>query len=138
MPSSDELLEVYVDRSLGATVVPAAVRARGVVVHAEIEIFGRVAEGVPDTEWLERAGREGWIVFTKDTRLRYRVDEVAALVRHRVRVFVLTAGNLGASEQAARFVNNLNRIRRVSRRPGPYVYAVHARGLERLWPRDPS
>lgn len=138
MQSSDEQLEVYVDRSLGTTVVPAAIRARGIVVHTEIEVFGRVANGVSDTEWLERAGSEDWIVFTKDTRLRYRTDEIAALTVHRVRVFVLTAGNLGATEQAARFVNNLNRIRRVSRRPGPCVYAVHMRGLERLWPRDSS
>lgn len=138
MPSSDELLEVYVDRSLGSTVVPSALRERGVVVHTELEVFGHVAEGVTDTEWLTTAGRSGWIVFTKDGRLRYRKDELAALVEHRVRAFVLTAGNLGAAEQAKRYVSNLGRIRRAARRSGPYVYAVHARGLERLWPKDAS
>lgn len=138
MPSSDEQLEVYVDRSLGSTVVPAALRPLGVVVHTEVEVFGPVAEGVTDAQWLEAAGRSGWIVFTKDGRIRYRKGELATLVEHRVRAFVLTAGNLGAAEQAARFVSNLGRIRRTARRPGPYVYAVHPRGLERLWPKDPS
>ena len=38
MPSSDEQLEVYVDRSLGSTVVPAALRALGVVAHTELEV----------------------------------------------------------------------------------------------------
>ena len=138
MPSSDEQLEVYVDRSLGSTIVPAALRALGVVAHTELEVFGSIAEGVTDTQWLEVAGRSGWIVFTKDGRIRYRKDELSALVEHRVRAFVLTAGNLGAAEQATRFVSNLGRIRRTVRRPGPYVYAVHPHALERLWPKDPS
>ena len=102
MLSSDEQLEVYIDRSLGSTVAPAALRQFGVVVHTELEVFGHVAEGVTDSQWLEVAGRSGWIVFTKDGQIRYRQDELAALMEHRVRAFVLTAGNPGAAEQAAR------------------------------------
>ena len=36
------------------------------------------AQEVADDEWLERAGREGWIVFTKDKRIRYRHVEIEA------------------------------------------------------------
>ncbi len=70
MPSSDEPLEIYVDRSLGQLIVPEALRGLGIAVKTEVEVFGVVPAGVPDGVRLERAGREGWVVFTKDGRIR--------------------------------------------------------------------
>ena len=101
-------------------------------------MFGRVPEGVRDDVWLERAGNEGWAVFTKDGRIRYRVAEIAALAANRLKTFVLSGGNLSGAEQAQHYVRNINRIRRVCRHPGPFVYAVHARGIEQLWPKNAS
>jgi len=138
VPSSDEPLEIYVDRSLGQLTVPAALRGLGLTVRTEVEVFGHVQEGVPDDVWLERAGAEGWVVFTKDGRIRYRVAEIAALAANRVKTFVLSGGNLSGPEQAQHYVRNINRIRRVCRHPGPFVYAVHARGIEQLWPKEAS
>lgn len=135
MPSSDEPLEIYVDRSLGQLIVPEALRGLGVTVRTEVEIFGAVSAGVPDAVWLERAGREGWVVFTKDARIRYRVAEIGVLAANGVKAFVLSGGNLSGSEQAQHFVRNLNRILRACRQRGPFVYSVHARGIERLWPK---
>lgn len=63
MPSSDEPLEIYVDRSLGQLIVPGALRQLGLIVHTEVDVFGCVPEGVPDPVWLDRAGREGWIIL---------------------------------------------------------------------------
>jgi hypothetical protein len=65
VPGCDSPLELYVDFGLGRTVVEN-LRAAGLDVRSEHEIFGRRPEGVPDTEWLERAGREGWVVLSKD------------------------------------------------------------------------
>jgi hypothetical protein len=136
VPSSGEPLEVYVDRSLGEVIVSEALRRLGLVVKTEVEVFGDVPQGVPDAVWLERAGRENWVVFTKDTRIRYRAAEISALAGNRVRAFVLSSGNLSGAEQAQRFVRNINRIRRACRHEGPFVYAVHANTIERLWPGD--
>ena len=133
MPSSDELLEIYVDRSLGQTIVPAALRALGITVHTEVSVFGRVREGVPDSVWLERAGSEGWVVFTKDAMIRYRIAERAALASGMVRAFVLAQGNLSGSDQAERFVRNIHRIRRACRSQGPFIYAVHANRIVRIF-----
>ena len=47
-----------------------------------------------DEEWLAEVGRRGWVVLTKDTRIRYRTTELAALMRSGVTAFVLTSGNL--------------------------------------------
>jgi predicted nuclease of predicted toxin-antitoxin system len=134
VPSSEEPLEVYVDRSLGQVIVPEALSALGLVVHTEASVFGRVPEGVPDPTWLDRAGREGWIVFTKDTRIRYRMVELTALAGEGVRAFVLSGGNLSGREQADRFVRNMNRIRQACRRQGPFIYAVQADRIVRIFP----
>jgi hypothetical protein len=52
-----------------------------------------------------------------------------------VKAFVLTSGNLVAAEQADRFLKNISRIERAARTVGPFIYAVHSRRIERLWPR---
>lgn len=57
-------------------------------------------ETIADTDWLTRAGREGWAVLLKDERIRYRPAERAALHRHHVRAFCLTSGNLRAADMA--------------------------------------
>jgi hypothetical protein len=134
VPSAEQP-EVYVDSSLGQATVPEALRAIGFLVHTEVAVFGRVRQGVEDTVWLERAGREGWIVLTKDARIRYRTAELATLVAGEVRAFVLAGGNLGASEQAARFVRNINRIRQACRHPGPFIYSVYADQILRIFPK---
>ena len=89
-----------------------------------------------DAVWLERAAREGWVVLTKDARIRYRAAEIGALAANRVRAFVLARGNLSATQQAQWFAQNINRIRRACREEGPFVYSVHARRIERLWPKE--
>jgi hypothetical protein len=100
-----------------------------------VEVFGRRSEGVPDVEWLERCGRERWVVLSKDKRLRHDRDQQAMMVEHGVKAFVLTSGNLVAAEQADRFLKNISRIERAARTVGPFIYAVHSRRIERLWPR---
>ena len=39
------------------------------------------------------AGSRGWIVLTKDERIRYRPNERRALLRSGVRAFILTGRN---------------------------------------------
>jgi len=134
VPSSASPLEFYVDLGLGRTVVEI-LRDHGLDVRSEIEIFGRRPEGVPDVEWLERAGLKGWVVFSKDKRLRHDRDQQAMMVEHQVKAFVLTSGNLKAPEQAARFLENIERIERVARAETVCIYAVHAHRIERLWPQ---
>lgn len=79
--------------------------------------------------WLEAAGQRGWIVFTKDQRLRYRPLEIAALRSSGARVFILVAGNLRGVEIASLFVAALPAIYRVLRaNHGPFVARVAKTG----------
>ena len=132
MHASPQSFEVYIDRSLGRNIVPGALRALGITVHTEHDVFGDRTPPVPDEEWLERVGREGWVAFTKDTRIRYRASETDALVRFGVRAFVLSSGNATGRQQAEIYVANLLAIRAAATSPGPYVYAVRRSGIERL------
>jgi hypothetical protein len=132
VPRSQPPLEAFVDRGLGRYLVPQALRDAGLVVHTMVDVFGTREEQVADDEWLARAGREGWIVLTKDKRIRYRHAEIEAIRMHRVKAFVLASGSLTGQQQAARFVANVERIRAAAQDAGPFVYAVYERRIARL------
>lgn len=98
------------------------------------EVYGERDERVSDVEWLELCGRGSLPVLTKDRRLRYRPAEIEAIRRFGVRAFVLTGGSLRAIEQAARFQRSRLRIEAACAAPGPFVYAVHADRIVRIFP----
>lgn len=96
--------------------------AAGLQVEIHDDHFARDEE---DRVWLKAVGERGWVVFTKDQRLRYRPLEIAALRASKARVFVLTAGNLRGVEIASVFLNALPRIfRLIHSRPGPFIARV--------------
>lgn len=89
-------------------------------------------ETIADEEWLELAGTMGWTVFMKDTRIRYNTAERSAVAQHAVRAFCLSNQNLPADAMARRFLDNLDAIELAATEPGPFIFAVHERRIERL------
>jgi hypothetical protein len=71
------------------------------------------AQDTPDEEWLTRAGREGWIVLTKDKLIRKRPIERAALAASNVRAFVFTGGNMSGIEMAESIVGAIPQMLRI-------------------------
>lgn len=55
----------------------------------------------PDEEWLEVAGKQGWIVLTRDKNIRRKPNELRAFRDHGVIGFVLTSGDASAADTAA-------------------------------------
>jgi len=55
----------------------------------------------PDEEWLEAAGKQGWIVLTRDKNIRRKPNELRAFQDHGVIGFVLTSGDASAADTAA-------------------------------------
>lgn len=126
------LPDLFLDRSLGRRQVPA-LRDAGLRLHTLAEVYGVPAdEDVADTDWLELAGQRGWPVLMKDERIRYRPSERAAVVAHRVQAFCLTGGNLRAAAMAEQYLAVVEELAQACLRPGPFLYAVSARGLRRL------
>jgi hypothetical protein len=122
------------DRSLGGRDVADALRRAGWTVRTHHEVYGDRDQEIEDIEWLELCGREGWPALTMDRRIRYRPAEIAAVRRYSVRLFALTSGNLTAADQAARFIRNEVRIEAACAQPGPFMYAVHASRIVRIFP----
>ena len=112
----------FIDRSLGIEPLRTRLADAGLEVKTHDDHFPRDAE---DSVWLRAVGERGWIVFTKDQRLRYRPMEIAALRASKTRAFVLTAGNLRGSEIADIFVDALPRIYRIlDNHSGPFVARI--------------
>jgi predicted nuclease of predicted toxin-antitoxin system len=124
----------FIDRSLGKKAVADALRQANLEVHVHDEYFPRDAR---DEEWLAEVGRRGWVVLTKDTRIRYRAAELAALMRSGVTAFVLTSGNLRGAEMAEIFLKALPAIcRLVARYTPPFVASVTKSGSVSLLVRS--
>lgn len=133
MSHPDGLPDLFLDRSLGRIKVPRLLRAAGLRLVTLSEHYGVPAdEGFADDEWLELAGRRGWVVFMKDTRIRYNRAEREAVKAHRVRCFCLANQSLAGDEMAARFLGNLAAIERACEERGPFIYAVHRTRIEKL------
>jgi hypothetical protein len=126
--------EFFVDRSLGKSIVEG-LRAIGLTVHSMADVYGeKRAQLLPDEVWLRDAGKNDWIVLTKDDAIRRRPVERDALIEAAVRVFCLTNRNMRGAEQTERFISNRHRILRQAGKSGPYIYGVYEKNLKRLWP----
>ena len=91
------------------------------------------APDAPDEEWLKGAGAAGWVVITKDTRIRYRDPERAALIAANVRACVFTTADLNGAEMASMVVKALPAISRLcSRVPAPFIARIGKAGRVNL------
>jgi len=74
-------------------------------------------------------GERGWLILTKDKRIRYRKLEFAAVKQARVRLFVLTAGQITAVEMGEIFVKALKKMERLAiKHDEPFIARVTKAG----------
>lgn len=66
-----------------------------------IALTQRFPANTPDEEWLQVVGEQGWILLTRDEKIRRRPNELQAFRDYGVVGFVLTAGNASAADTAA-------------------------------------
>lgn len=87
-------------------------------------------QNAADEDWLPLVGARGWIVLSKDKRLRKVPLQREALVSAGVRAFVMTAGNLTGSEMANAFLLNMQQIvLKATTHPAPFVAGVSTSGV---------
>jgi hypothetical protein len=136
-----DALEFFTDRDLG-TRFPEILTAAGLTVRRHRDLF---PPDCPDEVWLEAVGKARWIALSHDTRIRYKPNELAAVVRHRVRLLVVI-GKAPYPELARHFVATAPKITEfVEQHPAPWIAKVyrplaielakhpHARGSVLLW-----
>jgi len=110
----------FTDRDLG-TRFPEILRSAGLSVEHHRDHFPPDAR---DEDWLATIGTRGWIALTHDRRIRYKPNELAAVVRHRVALLVLV-GRAPYPTLATAFVATLPRIESfLARHEAPFIAKV--------------
>jgi hypothetical protein len=69
--------------------------------------------------------KKGWIVLTKDRRIRYRTLERLAVIKAKVAVFTPTAGDLQGAEMARIFIKAIPTMRRfIAKHKPPFIARI--------------
>lgn len=111
----------FTDRDLGKR-FPQILAAAGAVVERHGDHF---AHDCPDEAWLESVGQRDWVVVTHDARIRYKPNELAAVVRHRVAMLVVV-GHAPYPRLAEHFVVTLPKITAfLARHEAPFIAKVY-------------
>ena len=120
---------IFIDRSIPRSVADGLKRTRDDVIWLE----DRFAPDTPDWEWLAEAGREGWLVITRDKRIRHRPAEMEAIREHGVGCFVLGHRKNLTRDEYLRFLQPLldEMERRFAETSRPFLYVVDSAGRMR-------
>ena len=119
-------LVFFIDRSLGKNVVAAALRAAGATVEVHDDHF---VQDALDQVWLSDVGRRGWVVLTKDERIRYRSAETTAAANAGVALFIFVGKGVRGEGIAEAFVKALPAMHSLlTRSSRPFVAKVSRTG----------
>lgn len=113
--------------------MPNALRAAG----AQVETHeGNFAADAPDDRWIREVGRRGWIVLSKDEKMRYRLAEKRAIAQAAVRAFFLVPKGLTGPENGRILANAVTRMTRFSigNQP-PFIAKVFRNSTVKMWER---
>jgi PIN like domain len=127
-------LRFFVDRSLGAHVVPTALREAGWILETMDERYGeKLSQEIRDVQWIEEATELGDVLLCKDLRIAVNPLEADAVYRVSARAFGLARRDIKGPDMVQRFLGNQARIfRMASRAEGPYVVSISENGLRRI------
>jgi hypothetical protein len=126
-----------VDRCLGTNIVPEALRAIGVRVETYQALYPTDTR-VPDHVWIPEVAGRGWVILTKDKRIRHSPVEIEALRNAGARYVCLGAANMNGKEQAECLVEHWKTIDSVvASKRAPLIVSVtrgHVQWLDgRVW-----
>ena len=77
----------FTDRDLGSR-FPQILAAAELTVERHRDHF---APDCADEVWLRSIGQRGWVALTHDRRIRYKPNELSAVIRHGVALLVIIA-----------------------------------------------
>lgn len=126
-------LVFFTDRDLG-NLFPEILKRAGFTVERHRDHF---PPECPDEDWLAEVGRREWIALTHDARIRYKPNELAAVIRHRVRLLVIV-GKAPFPDLAASFVATRTRIEAFLEDAPPPVTAKVYRATPAQLAENPS
>jgi hypothetical protein len=95
----------FTDRDLGLQ-FPRTLREAGLTVERHADHF---PPNSPDTTWLSQVSKRGWVALTHDRRIRYKPNELAAVVQHQAALLVVV-GQASHLDLARSFIRTVPRI----------------------------
>ena len=110
---------LFIDRSLGHRVVADALRHEGARIELHDDHFVATTS---DETWLKAIGAKGWIILTKDHKIRYNPRAVHAIKESKVIIVSLARGNYTGSQMAEMFVKALRGIENLPKRVKPPAF----------------
>ena len=128
-------LRFFLDRGLGARIVPGALRRVGWTVETMDERYGKAdSQSIPDVRWIEEASLADDVLLCKDLAIAHNPLEAQVVYMTSARVFALSNASLAGPAMARWFIDNEARIAAAAARAGgPYVMAVNlSYGLRRV------
>jgi hypothetical protein len=124
----------YVDADvLGAAKILALLRPDvtypgdpGAVVHRRARPACPIGSAAtPDTEWIPRVAREGWLIITRDKRIQHHRAEVAAVRDHGAKMVALTGTDARSTwSQLEVLFSQWRRIEPLAELAGPFIWSV--------------
>lgn len=111
----------FTDRDLGLQ-FPEILRRAGLTVERHADHF---PHDCPDDVWLSAVGTRGWVALTHDSRIRYKPNELAAIIAHKAALLVIV-GKAPYAELARSFIATLDPILRfLDANPPPVIGKVY-------------
>lgn len=124
----------FIDRSLGAKLIPSALRTAGWNIITMRERYGETTgQTLSDTEWVRDAAVAGDAILTKDDRVATRPAEARTIYMCDARVFAFIKADLTAPQMIDILLEHAEPIHRwATRTPGPYVASLrHGQPIRR-------
>jgi hypothetical protein len=124
----------FVDRSLGGKIVADALRAAGEHVEVHDDHF---AKDAADEAWLADIGGKGWVILSKDDRIRRNPVERQALLAAGVAAFFLGRSDLRGDQMASAFTAAIPTMKKALRRfMVPFIAGVLLAGHVHVFEAD--
>lgn len=118
----------FTDRNLGKK-FPQMLRDAGLSVERHEDHF---VHDCPDEKWLEGVGQQGWVAITHDRNIRYKPNELAAVMQHNVSLLIVI-GAAPFPALATSFVATQARIMDfVAKHQPPYIAKVYRPSAKEL------
>lgn len=122
----------WIDRCLGARIVPAALRAHGVDVRTYGQLYPS-NDDVADVIWIPEVTRRGWVILTKDREIRRNPAELSVLRAANARYVCLSAKNMTGEQQAECLIQHWRTVESVViHKPAPLIVAINRGGVQWL------
>lgn len=101
---------------------------RDLRIPAEILIYHEIfpqQDAIPDDIWLSRAGTEGWIVISHESKWQRVPAERQAIIQHQVGCFSLWGASAVQWKKARALLRAFEEIQRIATsEPRPFLYRI--------------